>query len=83
MYEVRLAPQANRELCALKNDMALRIRPNLAALGQAPRPPGCLKLKGVENTWRIRVGNYRVMYAIDDKRRIVTILRIVPRDKAY
>ncbi|NJL92104.1 MAG: type II toxin-antitoxin system RelE/ParE family toxin, partial [Coleofasciculaceae cyanobacterium SM2_1_6] len=50
--------------------------------GTDPRPSGCLKLKGREG-WRIRVGNYRVPYKIDDQQKIITILRIRHRRDVY
>ncbi|HXW01074.1 MAG TPA: type II toxin-antitoxin system RelE/ParE family toxin [Anaerolineae bacterium] len=48
-----------------------------------PRPSGVTKLRGTENEWRIRVGDYRVIYEIDDDKHVVTILRIRHRREAY
>jgi mRNA interferase RelE/StbE len=52
-------------------------------LAANPRPAGCKKLKGYKNRWRIRVGNYRVVYAIDDGRMSVDITRIADRKDVY
>jgi mRNA interferase RelE/StbE len=53
-----------------------RIIPRLEHLASAPRPPGCKKLKGGDNEWRIRVGDYRIVYEIDDTARTVDVTRI-------
>jgi mRNA-degrading endonuclease RelE of RelBE toxin-antitoxin system len=47
------------------------------------RPPGCKKLKGGDNEWRIRVGDYRIVYEIDDRARTVDVTRIAHRREAY
>ena len=48
-----------------------------------PRPPGVIKLRGAENEWRIRVGDYRIIYEIDDDKRLIAILRIRHRREVY
>jgi mRNA interferase RelE/StbE len=48
-----------------------------------PRPKGCKKLKGGENEWRIRVGNYRIIYMIDDSAGAVDVTRIAHRREVY
>ncbi|MBV9038911.1 MAG: type II toxin-antitoxin system RelE/ParE family toxin [Acidobacteriaceae bacterium] len=55
-----------KELNRRPAKMVTRIVPRLEALGTDPRPPGCKKLKGGENEWRIRIGDYRAVYEIDD-----------------
>jgi mRNA interferase RelE/StbE len=52
-------------------------------LATNPRPKGCRKLEGADNLWRIRVGDYRVIYSVDDARRIVDIIAIRHRSEAY
>jgi mRNA interferase RelE/StbE len=54
----------------------------ILALADDPRPPGCTRLRG-RNDWRIRVGNYRIVYGIDDERRVVEILRVAYRSDVY
>lgn len=48
-----------------------------------PRPSGCRKLVGSENTWRIRVGDYRVLYSLDDNYNTIDIVAVRHRSKAY
>ncbi len=48
-----------------------------------PRPPGVVKLEGDENLWRIRIGDYRVIYEIHDDRLVVVVLRVANRKDAY
>ena len=55
----------------------------LQELADSPRPKGVKKLVGQENEWRIRVGDYRVLYEVDDATRIVKIFRIAHRREAY
>jgi mRNA interferase RelE/StbE len=55
----------------------------MRALANEPRPTGCRKLVGSENDWRVRVGNYRVIYEISDEVRIVRIQRIRHRKDSY
>jgi mRNA interferase RelE/StbE len=60
-----------------------RIMPRLENLSVSPRPPGCKKLKGGDKEWRIRVGDYRVVYEIDDGAKTVDVTRIAHRRKVY
>ena len=53
-------------------------------LVEEPRPHGCIRMRGEEDLWRIRVGDYRVVvYAIDDERRVVEILKVAHRRESY
>jgi mRNA interferase RelE/StbE len=63
--------------------MARRISDRVDALEQQPRPSGCLKLTGEPDLWRLRIGDYRVVYRIDDDQQMVKILRIRHRRDAY
>ena len=60
-YAVELKPSARKELERLTPKVIARIFPKLEALASDPRPHGCKKLKGGQNEWRIRVGDYRVV----------------------
>lgn len=68
-YRVALTASAERELHGLPAKVVARIMPRLERLALVPRPPGCKKLKGGDNEWRIRVGDYRIVYEIDDTAR--------------
>ncbi|MEI6084420.1 MAG: type II toxin-antitoxin system RelE/ParE family toxin [Verrucomicrobiota bacterium] len=48
-----------------------------------PRPPGCKKLKGYHDLWRVRLGDYRVIYSIDDRARAVDVNAVRHRSEAY
>jgi len=52
-------------------------------LEQNPRPHGCTKLEGSEDEYRVRVGDYRILYVIDDKAKLVTVARVRHRREAY
>jgi mRNA interferase RelE/StbE len=60
-----------------------RIFPRLESLASNPRPPGCKKLKGGDKEWRLRVGDYRVVYIIDDAKLLVVVTRIRHRSEVY
>ena len=82
-YRVALTASAEKELHRLSSQMVARIVPRLEQLASAPRPPGCKKLKGGDKEWRIRVGDYRIVYEIDDKARTVDVTRIAHRREVY
>ena len=83
-YAVRLEASAERELKRLPSDVLLRVDAMLMSLGENPRPPGVVKLHGREGEgWRVRVGDYRILYTIDDKAQVVSVYRIRPRSTAY
>jgi len=82
-YRVTLSASAERELNALPARMIARIFPPLELLAVTPRPPGCKKLKGGDKEWRIRVGEYRIVYIVDDGHRTVDVTRIAHRRDAY
>ncbi len=82
-YAVELKPSARKELERLPAKLIERIFPRLEALGSEPRPAGCKKLKGGQQEWRIRVGDYRVVYVIDDAKLRVSVTRIRHRSEVY
>jgi mRNA interferase RelE/StbE len=55
----------------------------IESLAQNPRPPGCKKLKGYKDKWRIRIGDWRVVYIIDDETKLVSVTRIAHRREVY
>lgn len=80
---VLLSPIAGRDLAALDKPAQRRVVARIEALASNPRPPGVTKLQGEANTWRIRVGAYRVLYTIEDGRRVVLVVRIGHRREVY
>ena len=77
-YRVELAPAAQRDLRRLPREVQARLATPIQALAENPRPARVRKLRGEEQTWRIRVGPYRVVYDIYDDSSLVVILK-VPR----
>ncbi|MBW3670186.1 MAG: type II toxin-antitoxin system RelE/ParE family toxin [Acidobacteria bacterium] len=82
-YEVIVAASASREIEDLPRSVARRVYERLEALASEPRPHGVKKLKGERELWRIRVGDYRVVYAIDDDTRTIDVVRARHRSKVY
>ena len=83
MYEVYLERRAERDLKKLSTDDFYRIITRIQALVEDPRPDGCRKITGSKSDWRIRIGEYRVIYEIDEKSSAVRIIRIRHRREAY
>ena len=82
-YEITFARSARRELEALEAQLVARTWARIQALRGQPRPPGCRKVQGEEAVWRIRVGDYRVLYEINDAARIIDIVAVRHRRDAY
>ena len=82
-YRVVLASSAEKELKRLSGLLIARIISRLENLSSNPRPPGCKKLKGGDREWRIRVGDYRVVYTVDDSKALVEVMRIRHRSDVY
>lgn len=82
-YSITFARSARKELEALPNSLIARIFPKIEALVIEPRSLSCKKLQGNTNLWRIRVGDYRVVYLIDDVAEVVDIVRIKHRREVY
>ncbi len=82
-YSVELKPSAKKELDRLPGNLIERIFPRLESLAFMPRPPGCKKLKGDNGEWRIRVGDYRAVYTIDDRKLLVEVTRVRHRSDVY
>ena len=82
-YAVTFARSARKELEALNRPLLARVLNRIEALAREPRPTGCRKLVGQGDLWRIRVGDYRVIYEIDDVTQTVDISTIRHRSDAY
>ena len=80
-YRVELAHAAARQLRRLPPGDAARLRGPILALGIEPRPPGAAPLTGT-SWWRFRVGDLRVVYAIQDDLRLVIVLRVARLNEA-
>lgn len=82
-YQVKLAPAAERQIRKLSGPVQKKILNQLDKLQFNPRPKSIKKLSGVENIYRVRVGDYRVIYSIEDKILLVLILKIGDRKEIY
>jgi mRNA interferase RelE/StbE len=83
MYHLDIKPSAEKQLDRLAANVRARITKAMERLCNNPRPPGCVKLKGEDDLWRIRVGDYRVVYAIRDEELIVLVVRVADRKDVY
>ena len=81
-YEVRLHPEAIKAYKGLHGPIRDRIREAIDKLATVPRPSGVVKLAGSDD-YRIRVGDYRLVYAVDDRSRLITVARIGQRREVY
>lgn len=82
-YQVFLKRSAEKELDRLPQVTAERIMKRILALEQNPRPFGIQKLSGQEGAYRIRVGDYRILYSIDDRAKRVEIISAAHRREVY
>ena len=82
-YVVTFAQSARREIERLPANIVNRVFPRIELLALEPRPPGCRKIVGAERLWRVRVGDYRVIYEISDEERTVDIIAVRHRSQAY
>jgi len=82
-YRILIETVARRELRHLQHhQLYARIEATIDSLADDPRPPGCKKLT-LDQGWRVRVGDYRIIYDIDDVVRIVSVERVVHRRDVY
>ena len=82
-HSISLRPAATRDLKALSPEVLARVEKAIARLQINPRPPGAKKLLGYENEWRVRVGDYRILYVVDNGSHQIVIARITHRREAY
>lgn len=83
VYRIELTPAAQRDLRSLDRPVLRRIDAKIRALADDPRAPGVEKLAGEGEVYRVRVGDYRILYQIDDAVVIVLIVRVRHRREAY
>jgi mRNA interferase RelE/StbE len=82
-YHIEFSTHAARQLRKLPREMQKRVAPRIAELASDPRPPGARLLAGDPERWRLRVGVYRIVYAIEDEVLVVLVVRIGPRRDIY
>jgi mRNA interferase RelE/StbE len=81
-YKVLIRRGAQKELARLPDAAYERVKNAIRRLAEEPRPRGCRKLSG-RNGWRIRAGDYRVIYEIDDSQQVVTVFHVGHRRDIY
>jgi len=82
-YAIEIAPPAVRTLRNLPRTDQRRIAARIDALAENPRPPGVEKLEGADDLYRMRAGDYRIVYRIEDERLLVLVIRIGHRREIY
>ncbi|MCC6425031.1 MAG: type II toxin-antitoxin system RelE/ParE family toxin [Phycisphaerales bacterium] len=82
-YSLMILPSVPKAMRKIPAATRRRIDQHIANLADNPRPHGCLKLAGYPNAYRIRVGNYRIIYTIDDAWREVEVGIVADRKEAY
>ena len=82
MYKIEILPPAKKDLDSLENRFFTQVKNEIIPLASNPRPHGFQKLTADEG-YRIRSGNYRILYRVDDKNKIIYIYRIKHRKESY
>ena len=82
-YRVFLTREARRNMLALPREAARRVDACILALADKPRPARTKKPKGPGDFWRVRVGDYRIGYQVEDDRLLVLVIRVAHRREAY
>jgi mRNA interferase RelE/StbE len=82
-YTVAFSPSAAREFRKLAREIQHRLRPRIDALADDPRPAGAKKLKSREDLWRIRAGDYRIVYEVRNRNLLVLVVRVAHRRDVY
>jgi len=82
VYKIFILPQAQKDLDNLQTKIFNQMKSKISLLSDNPRPSGCLKLTAEEG-YRLKTGDYRILYRIDDKEKIIYIYRIKHRKEAY
>ncbi|MFB3891964.1 MAG: type II toxin-antitoxin system RelE/ParE family toxin [Phycisphaerae bacterium] len=82
-YQVLFQPSAARQLSKLPRDVRRRLVAKAESLADDPRPYGCERITGMEDTYRVRVGDYRIVYQVRDDRLLVLVIRVGDRKEVY
>jgi mRNA interferase RelE/StbE len=82
-YEIIIRPTAEKGLDKISRPIRQRVLDAMEKLRGNPRPAGVVKLAGYENLWRLRIGDYRVIYEIHDDRLVILVLRVAHRKDVY
>jgi mRNA interferase RelE/StbE len=82
-YQIKISSKARNSLKKLSENLREKLILEINSLSNEPRPKGYKKLKGYENYYRIRMGNYRIIYEINDNELLILVLNLGKRDNIY
>lgn len=82
-YRIRISKRAVKELKKLPKQVVTAIAAKIDQLSADPRPDGCKKLEAYPNAYRIRSGDYRIVYRVEDKELLIDVIRIADRKEVY
>lgn len=83
IYRLEFAPAAVRQFGSLPAKIQRRVSTKIEALATEPRPAGCRKLKGTDDIYRVRVGDYRILYQVRDDVLLVLVVSVRKRGEVY
>ncbi len=82
-YEVRIAKRAAKSLVSLERRDQQRVRAAIELLAEDPRPPACVAMRGEDSVYRVRVGDYRIVYEVRDEVLLIQVVRVGHRREVY
>jgi mRNA interferase RelE/StbE len=82
-YRIDVSATAERQIRTLPRVDQIRVLRAVNALSTNPRPQGCRKLSGLDDVFRIRIGRYRVLYTVEDRRLVILVLKVGNRKDVY
>ncbi|MDZ7886556.1 MAG: type II toxin-antitoxin system RelE/ParE family toxin [Mycobacterium sp.] len=82
-YSIEIETSAAKQIARLQRGEQVRVAKAIKELAADPRPSGCTKLSGTTSSYRVRVGNYRIVYMVEDAIRVVTVTRVGHRREVY
>jgi mRNA interferase RelE/StbE len=82
-YEVRIAKRAAKSLVSVERRDQQRIRAAIELLAEDPRPPACVAMRGEHSVYRVRVGDYRIVYEVRDEVLLIQVVRVGHRREVY
>lgn len=82
-YEIKIKESAQKTLRKIDKIAKARLWVSISELANDPRPPGCVKMTGADDLWRIRAGDWRIIYQIRDKEMVILVIRVGHRREIY
>jgi mRNA interferase RelE/StbE len=82
-YRIEVSATAERQIRKLPRADQIRVIRVIQALATDPRPAGCRKLSGHDDVFRVRIGRYRILYSIEDRRVVIVVLKVGDRKDIY